>query len=127
MEHNRKHTTHIIVMYVLIVLLAAALAFMATRVRHVAAEDPGQWVCAQAACSQYVDPQAWVQEYCAPTSQNGTEFIACSVNLEGTEATIPLELINLSFVAQQCEVVTCVQEINVRAVNYTVSLDAVRQ
>jgi hypothetical protein len=121
----KERQTHTIIMYILIVLLAVALTYTALRVTSITSEPvaQGEWQCNQAVCSQFVNPQTWVAQFCSEAvGEDGEPLVTCTVNLEGVDTQIPLEFINLSFVAQQCEVVTCLQEINVRPVNYTVNI-----
>lgn len=122
MEHSRG-TPHIVIMYVLIALLAALLVYTGTRVLSMGPETQGEWQCSSAACAQFVNPQEWVATNCARSIlPDGEEYVACRLVLDGVETTIPLESINLTFVGQQCEIAQCVQEINVRSVNYTMPI-----
>lgn len=108
-------------MYVLIGLLAALLVYTGLRVLSLGdSGSEGEWQCNSAQCLQFIDPQEWITENCASTLlPNGTSYLACRVVLDGTETSVPLDVINLTFVAQQCQVAQCVQEIRVRPVNYS--------
>ena len=107
-------------MYVLIAILTLLLIFSGVREFVKDDQKEGTWQCSNAACGKYVNPQEWVAKNCAVTTlEDGSTGSVCSLDLNGVPTPVPLSAINLSFVAQQCEVVTCVQEVNVRVVNYT--------
>jgi len=121
---DRSRSQHFVTMYVLIALLAMALAFTAFRMastdntRDNGANDGGKWECSRATCGTFVDPVAWVASNC-PAAVGDAER-SCTVNIGGSPTTVPLSVINLTYVAEQCEVVSCVQEVLTRPVNYTV-------
>lgn len=121
MNASDRGTPHIIIMYVLIALLAALLVYTGLRVLSLGdSGTQGEWQCNSAQCVEFVDPQEWITENCAQSLlPNGTSYLACRVVLDGAETTIPLDVINLTFVGQQCAVAQCVQEIRIRNVNYT--------
>jgi len=117
---SHRGTPHIIIMYVLIALLAALLVYTGLRVLSMSDAAQGEWQCNSATCTQFVNPEEWVASNCARSIlPDGEEYVACRIVLDGVETTIPLDSINLTFVAQQCAVAQCIQEINVRTVDYT--------
>ncbi len=125
MERNKS--SHFVTMYILIAILAVALAFtafsMSSRDAKIAGADSAnnKWECSRVVCGKYVDPVAWVAKNCASVAAgDSAENRSCSVNIEGTVTPVPLSFINLTFVASQCEEVACVQEVLTRPANFTV-------
>jgi hypothetical protein len=118
---NVRDAPHTLILYVLIVLLAAVLIYTGLKVFPMTKESQGTWQCNAVSCSKFINPQEWVSKNCARSIlPNGTDYVACTVNLNGVNTSVPLSVINLTFVSQQCEIVTCVQEVNIRPANYTV-------
>lgn len=121
---NRIPYRHLLALYVLIAVLGAWMV-LATNT-EVTTQESGDWACLQTVCSQS-EPggELWAQENCGTIEdENGTLIEACSVVINGQEQIIQRNAINFSAI-RSCTEYTCVQEIRVREVNYTVNQEVI--
>lgn len=122
MEH-KSDSTHITILYFLIVLLAATLLFaMFTTPKQ---KQDGTWVCGTVACGKTVNVQDWVSTNCADTPlNNGSSTMACHVVIDGQQQLVPLSSLNLTALGQQCIAYVCTQDVMVRPANYSINVSA---
>lgn len=116
---EKKKIMHIMILYVLVLGLAVyAFASWAT-----AGDDiGGDWACIQEVCTASVPAgEAWAEQNCGTVEdENGNPVEACVVTVDGQEQIVPRSTLNLSAI-QQCTQTTCLQEVRVRPVNYTIT------
>lgn len=102
-----------IVVYVLLAVIIGYLLF--TRF----AEDGNQsWACNDLGCSSFMTPDEWVNQFCRLDADNN---VVCTVDVNGQQALVPLSQLDLSQL-QVCKEYVCVQEIKVRAANYSIDI-----
>ena len=82
----------------------------------------GEWVCAQAQCTEYLTGQEWVDQYCL---QDGNETV-CPIQVEGQQVLVPLPRLQqqVNFEEfQQCVEARCVGESYIQSTNYSIDLE----
>ena len=106
-----KLTLHIIILYVLVLILGGILFFT---------QEDHEWVCVQEVCLESAPAgDAWAQENCGEIeTQEGERIVACALVIDGVEQLVPLTSLNLSAI-QTCTLYQCLQEVPVRATDYT--------
>lgn len=110
-----RHSNHVIIIYALIALLAAWLFYdLITR------DDGSSWMCSNVVCSQVTGPQEWMQQNCFEAATTDNVQMVCRIQIDGISRLVPLSELNLTGIAV-CAQYACVQEVKVRAVNYTVN------
>ena len=75
------------------------------------------WKCNLVNCTKYITGPEWAQANCFLVGN----LTACKVNVNGANQLIPLESLNLSAI-QACSEYYCVEETNVRQVNYRLNV-----
>lgn len=117
---------HLVVIYAFLALLAVALIYFQA---VGGGPSAGDWQCSNVVCSQVMGPEPWIAENCfetpsgpadPATGATGTTTV-CRVVVENQNRLVPLAELNLTNL-RVCTQYTCVQEVNVRGVNYTVNV-----
>ncbi|MBN1386794.1 hypothetical protein JW968_07555 [Candidatus Woesearchaeota archaeon] len=79
--------------------------------------DQGEWKCGNLVCEDGITAEQWINENCFQQEQQ----VVCGVMMNGQNTLVPLEQIDTAKLGQ-CFVARCLQDINVRTVNYTIDL-----
>ncbi len=81
------------------------------------------WKCVRATCAEFYTQEEWISNNCYLNASN--KFI-CRVVFNNQQVEVPLEKLNLSTL-RECKVYRCLEEIRVRPVNYTFTLNTTRR
>ena len=103
---------------VVYVLLAAVIIILAVQQFTTTPIEQGKWECAQTACARTMTEQEIAASVCA---ENEAGEMICSVNVDGEEALVPLNQLNLTGLSFCAEYV-CIKEVKSRDVNYAVNV-----
>ncbi len=118
---ERKKTIHLVILYVIVIALAVYVLSGQNAAHQAVPTNSSNmsWVCLKQECASSVPGgTVWAQQNCGLVNTTNGSVEACRVTINGQTQLVRKDALNLS-VIRQCTEYRCLEDVQVRHVNYT--------